>query len=146
MAVAFGGNQASSHKFFDSLVLLSTYEESCYSHTIFSSRTSSSNKVFHKTTLSYSMLSDHAIDEQKLILWTGVGISMAYELVPVMCDMNAAPDALLKIIHCNWKTGCSGNCCSYRTYRLPCSFLCGSCQVVHCVIQVLDELESNDED
>lgn len=31
------------------------------------------------------------------------------EFVPVMCEMNTAPDPLLKIIHCKCKTGCSGN-------------------------------------
>lgn len=57
--------------------------------------------------------------------------------------MSAALDALLKIIHCNCKTGCSSKRCSYESYRIPCSFLCGSSQVTHCVIQVLDELESS---
>lgn len=30
------------------------------------------------------------------------------EIVVVMCDMNAAPDSLPKIIRCNCKTGFSG--------------------------------------
>lgn len=54
------------------------------------------------------------------------------ELLPVMCDMNAAPDTLLKVIHCSCTTSCSGKRCSCRKYGLPCSFVCGPCQVTHC--------------
>lgn len=68
------------------------------------------------------------------------------ELLPVMCDMNAAKDTLLKIIRCSCITSCSGNCCSCRTYGLTCSSVCGSCQVTRCDDQVLDELDSSDED
>lgn len=67
------------------------------------------------------------------------------ELVPILCDMNAAPDTLSNIIHGNCKTDCSDNRCSCRTYGLPCSSVCGSCQVTHCDNQVLDELDSSDE-
>lgn len=41
------------------------------------------------------------------------------ELVPIMCYINAAPNTLFKIIHCNCKTGCSDNRCGCRPYRLP---------------------------
>jgi len=49
------------------------------------------------------------------------------ELIPIMTDKNAAPDELLKIIHCN----CSGGC-SCRRYGLPCTAACGPCQVENC--------------
>ena len=53
------------------------------------------------------------------------------ELIP-MTDKNAAPDELLKIIHCN----CSGKCksarCSCRRYKLPFTAACGPCQVENC--------------
>ncbi|KAJ8896465.1 hypothetical protein PR048_001809 [Dryococelus australis] len=67
------------------------------------------------------------------------------ELLPIMCDMNSAPDILLKIIHCNCKTGCSSNLYSCKKYGLPCSFVYGSFQVVHCDNQVSDELGDIDE-
>ena len=37
-------------------------------------------------------------------------------LVPLMSTMNAAPDNLLKIIHCNYCTACKTLRCSYRRY------------------------------
>jgi hypothetical protein len=66
------------------------------------------------------------------------------ELVPIMCNMNAAPDCLLKIIHCSCTTGCGGKRCSCRRYGLPCSFVCGSCQVTHCD-NSYDVLQNNDD-
>ncbi|KAG1669042.1 Tryptophan 5-hydroxylase 2 [Nymphon striatum] len=71
------------------------------------------------------------------------------QLVPIMPDMNAAPDALLKMVHCNCTTGCSGPRCSCRKHGLPCTSACGSCQLTHCdnqLIQVADELEDSDDD
>ena len=37
-------------------------------------------------------------------------------LVPLISTMNAAPDNLLKIIHCNCSTACKTLCCSCRRY------------------------------
>ena len=43
------------------------------------------------------------------------------QLIPIMTQNNAAPDELLKIIHCNCSGGCKSCRCSYRHYGLPCT-------------------------
>lgn len=48
--------------------------------------------------------------------------------VPIMSKMNAAPDRLLKMMHCNCSTGCRTARCSCRGYGLPCTSACGQCQ------------------
>ena len=53
-------------------------------------------------------------------------------LVPVMSTMNAAPDNLLKIILCNCSTACKTLRCSCRRYGLPCTTVCGPCQIEEC--------------
>lgn len=50
------------------------------------------------------------------------------ELELLMCDMIPTPGILLTTIHCNCKTGFSGNCFSSRIYLLSYSSACGSCQ------------------
>ena len=54
------------------------------------------------------------------------------QLVPLMSTMNAAPDNLLKIIHCNCSTACKTLRCSCRRYGLPCTTVCGPCQNEEC--------------
>jgi len=41
----------------------------------------------------------------------------ANQFIPVMNEMNASPDSLLKVVHCN----CSTQRCTCRTYGLPCT-------------------------
>ena len=53
-------------------------------------------------------------------------------LVPLMSTMNAAPHNLLKIIHCNCPTACKTLRCSCRRYGLPCTTVCGPCQIEEC--------------
>ena len=70
-------------------------------------------------------------------------------MVPIMTAMDAAPDNLLKMVHCNCITGCSTARCSCRKSGLACSSVCGSCQVTSCdnpLNQILDELDDSDED
>jgi len=69
------------------------------------------------------------------------------QLVPNMTEINAAPDNLLKMIHCNCKKGCPPRC-SCRKYGLPCHAGCGPCQTDTCdnpynnqVIQEEDDFE-----
>ena len=54
------------------------------------------------------------------------------QLVPLMSTMNAAQDNLLKIIHCNCSTACKTLRCSCRRYGLPCTTVCGPCQIEEC--------------
>ena len=52
--------------------------------------------------------------------------------VPLMSTMNVAPDSLLKVIHCNCTTACKTLRCSCRKYGLPCTIVCGPCQLQEC--------------
>ena len=49
--------------------------------------------------------------------------------VPLMSTMIAAPDNLLKIIHGNCSTACKTRRCSCIWYGLPCTTVCGPCQI-----------------
>ena len=51
--------------------------------------------------------------------------------IPVMLDSIPAPEALLKMIHCNCSTGYSSLRCS-RKHGLNCSQACGRCQDDNC--------------
>ena len=53
--------------------------------------------------------------------------------LPVMTSKPAAPDNLLKMVHCNCTTGCQTQRCSCKAYGLPCMSACGPCQVGNCV-------------
>ncbi|KAJ8880744.1 hypothetical protein PR048_017214 [Dryococelus australis] len=124
MAVIFGGNSTSSLAALHYQTLTERLPP-----------TESSTK-FHHTIIWMSMAR-----EINPVNW---GLKLdGEELVPVICDMNAAPETLLKIIHCNCKSDCSSNRCSCRAYGLPCSYVCGSCQVTHCDNQLSDELEDS---
>ena len=54
------------------------------------------------------------------------------QLIPVMTEKNAAPDELLKVIHCNCSAGCKSSRCTCRRYGLPCTAACGPCQTENC--------------
>ena len=43
------------------------------------------------------------------------------KLVPLMMDLNPAPDKVLKMIHCNCSTGCFTRKCSCRRNGLECT-------------------------
>ena len=49
------------------------------------------------------------------------------ELIPIMMDNEPAPDALLKMIHCNCGA-CKTGRCSCKKYGLECTAACGPCQ------------------
>src|SRR6218665_984706 len=53
-------------------------------------------------------------------------------LAPVMSTMNAAPDILLKVIHCNCLNPYKTLRCSCRKNGLSCTSACGPCQVTKC--------------
>ena len=71
------------------------------------------------------------------------------QLIPIMSDMNAAPDTPVKMVHCNCTTGCNTPRCSCKRYGLPCTSACGSCQLASCDNshnQLSEELENSFED
>lgn len=54
---------------------------------------------------------------------------------PVMTDLNAAPDNILRLIRCNCKSKknpCSTSACSCRKHGLLCVSACGNCSGVEC--------------
>ena len=53
-------------------------------------------------------------------------------LVPVMMDTAPAPEALLKVIHCNCSSGCRTLHCNCKKHGLNCSQAHGSCQDSQC--------------
>ena len=50
------------------------------------------------------------------------------KLLPVQCDMDVAPKALLKEVRCNCKMGYDTLRCSCRKAGLDCSTGCGECR------------------
>ena len=54
------------------------------------------------------------------------------QLIAIMTESNAAPEELLKIIHCNCSRGCKSSRCGCRRYGLPCTAACGPCQTENC--------------
>ncbi len=78
----------------------------------------------------------------QIMVWMGVENDMkatdwgwkeeSHQLIPVMTEENAAPDDLLKVVHCNCSTGCKTARCSCRRYALPCTAACGPCQTENC--------------
>ena len=50
------------------------------------------------------------------------------KLVPMQCDMDVAPKALLKVVRCNCRMGCDTLRCSCRKAGLECSTGCGECR------------------
>ena len=68
------------------------------------------------------------------------------QFVPTESDMNAAPDSLLKIIHCNCRTACSTARCSCRQNNLPCTSACGQCQLDACDNTYNQSLLDEDDD
>lgn len=53
-------------------------------------------------------------------------------LTPQETDLSPAPPALLSVVHCNCKTGCSSARCSCRKHGLECSLACGECRGLSC--------------
>ena len=66
-------------------------------------------------------------------------------LVPVMMDTAPAPEALLKMIHCNCSSGCRTLHCNCKKHGLNCSQAHGSCQDSQCD-NMREEPVSDDDD
>lgn len=62
--------------------------------------------------------------------WGWITIENKY--VPKTTDQLAAPEALLKVVHCNCSLDCSTLRCTCRKNGLECSSLCGTCQTKEC--------------
>ena len=54
------------------------------------------------------------------------------QFAPVMTEKKPTPDNLLKIVHCNCTTACTTQRCTCRRYGLPCTSVCGECQLESC--------------
>ena len=67
------------------------------------------------------------------------------KLAPVMVDMKAAPDTLLKIIRCSCKSDCKTKRCTCRKYGLSCSNVCTGCSGINCTNAREIDLDDPDE-
>ena len=67
-------------------------------------------------------------------------------LIPIMTDLDAAPERLLKFVRCKCKltskNPCGSNVCSCRKNGLKCVTACGDCQGENC--KNSEEVEEND--
>ena len=50
------------------------------------------------------------------------------EFVPIMSDIQPAPDTLLRIIRCNCASDCESRSWSCRKHAMKCSIACGQCK------------------
>lgn len=67
-------------------------------------------------------------------------------LIPIMTDMDVAPKALLEVIKCSCKTGCSTMRCSCRKADLNCSRACGECRGLCTNKSAIEQDDSSTED
>ncbi len=93
----------------------------------------------------------------QVMVWMGMANGMnptdwgwreeTHQLIPRLTEWKAAPDKLLKVIHCNCSKGCQTSRCSGRRYGLPCTAACGPCQTVNCDNPSnTQEIDNEDED
>ena len=68
------------------------------------------------------------------------------KLVPVMTEKSPAPDALIKMIHCNCSEGCNTLRCTCRKHGLQCTSACGHCQDGKCDNMTNDPVVDDDDD
>ena len=52
------------------------------------------------------------------------------KLVPMQCDMDVAPNSLLKVVRCYCSIGCDPLRCSCPKAGLECSTGCGECRSI----------------
>ena len=92
----------------------------------------------------------------QVMVWMGVGGIQPTDwgwreeegrLVPQMIEKSPAPEALLKMIHCNCTSGCETLRCTCLRYGLDCTSACGSCQDRQCEnIVNVSPLDDDDDD
>ena len=69
------------------------------------------------------------------------------KLVPVMTDKSPAPDALIKMIHCNCSEESNTLRCTCRKHGLECTNACRHCRVGNCDNMTNDlAIEDDDDD
>ena len=69
------------------------------------------------------------------------------QLVPIMTQLQPAPEALLRVVRCNCLSDCSSMRCTCKKHDLECSAACGHCRGTSCTnAAALDFDEDLDED
>ena len=63
--------------------------------------------------------------------------------IPVMSDLQPAPEKILKVIRCTCKTGCSSLRCTCRKHGLRCSIVCSDCKGVCSNMMDVTETDSD---
>ena len=69
---------------------------------------------FHSYRSYYQIMIWQGLDQGMHVTDWGWILGDNNKLVPVMTDMSAAPERLLKVIHCNCKTGCVSARCNCK--------------------------------
>ncbi|KAK3754659.1 hypothetical protein QZH41_003875 [Actinostola sp. cb2023] len=67
------------------------------------------------------------------------------QVTPVMTDLPAAPESLLRIVRCNCTKDCSSMTCRCRKHNLECSIACGQCKGSGCTNSAQQLLDSDDD-
>ena len=82
-----------------------------------------------------------------------MGLDANSMLTPVLTDLDAAPESLLKFVRCNCKLStrspCGNNSCSCREHGLKCVAACGDCRGESCQNAeeiILDAEDTSDND
>ena len=65
---------------------------------------------------------------------------------PVMTDLPAAPESLLRMIRCNCSLDCASKRCSCRKHGLECSPACGQCRGTACTNSTNQDFDDSDDD
>jgi hypothetical protein len=75
-----------------------------------------------------------------------MGMEVEYwKLIQNPTDFPPAPEKLLNIITCNFKTSCNTNNKERRRTGLQCSILCGTCQEIYQNINFQDISDKRDD-
>ena len=66
------------------------------------------------------------------------------QIIPVMTDLPAAPESLLRMVRCNCSSDCVSKRCTWHKYGLECSPACGQCRSTVCA-NCSDQYDNGDE-
>lgn len=73
-------------------------------------------------------------------------VEVQNQLRPLMTDLPAAPQALLKVVRCNCKTDCNTMTCICKKHGLECSMVCADCKGLNCINSRATPIADPDED
>ena len=66
------------------------------------------------------------------------------KLLPIMTDLQPAPQKFLEVVRCGCRSGCSSTRCSCKKHGMPCSSACSECRGV--CANMLNDVESDEDE